>query len=332
MAWAAAFPGRGRRPGSSPDRDEPPDAPARDAPARVARGRPTDGPAAPARALDARAGTGRDGAVRGAAVPPAAARAAAGRDVVVVAREVVVRDAAVPPAALRAVERAPAPAAAVLSAGAEDDAPGFSVVPADRLGPELVARAARGVAPPARALARVVPAPDPVLARPEAARGAPALVPSVREAAFARPGTASPVPDAASPAPAGTPSRRLEESPSGEAVGCASAPVRAPSPCAVPPAPTPEPAVSAGCGAPGADWSPRVPGSGAPPVWAGGVGAGAVTAEVAPELLARAPTAPAPFLDVLVSDELVAMGPFPPSRAVQQRTHHRSLSRSVYHS
>ncbi|MCK9901033.1 hypothetical protein CC117_18745 [Parafrankia colletiae] len=285
---------------------------------------------APARALAARAGTGRDGAVRVAAALPAAARAVPGRDVVVVAREVVVRDAAVPPAVLRAVERAPAPAAAVLSPGAEDDTPDFPVVPAACPGPERVARAARGVAPPERALPRAVPAPEPVLARPETARDAPAAVPSAREAAFARPGTASPVPDSAFPAPAETPSRRLGEALPGESGACASAPVRVPSPWAVPLGAVSEPAVSPG--APGADRSSRVPGSGAPPVWAGGVVAGAVTDEVVPELLARAPTAPAPFLDVLVSDELVAMGPFPPSRAVQQRTHHRSLSPSVYHS
>ncbi|EFC86614.1 hypothetical protein [Parafrankia sp. EUN1f] len=58
-----------------------------------------------------------------------------------------------------------------------------------------------------------------------------------------------------------------------------------------------------------------------PPV-AGAAGAtavGAVKVGIGPGRCARPPTAPAPLLDALVSDELVAMGPFPPSCAMKQR-------------
>ncbi len=41
--------------------------------------------------------------------------------------------------------------------------------------------------------------------------------------------------------------------------------------------------------------------------------------------------APAPFLDVPVSDELVAMVPFPPSRVPKQQAQVRSLLPSVYY-
>ncbi|CUU53519.1 hypothetical protein Ga0074812_10117 [Parafrankia irregularis] len=57
------------------------------------------------------------------------------------------------------------------------------------------------------------------------------------------------------------------------------------------------------------------PGAGA----AGATAVGAVKVGIGPGRCARPPTTPAPLLDALVSDELVAMGPFPPSCAMKQR-------------